>query len=291
MESVFILVPHHLHPVAAMREMQRLLGHQGLVTLLDLAQRAQQKLTQLQLHMRFDRLRGGTGANTADQIQPLQGGVLQDSVGWADRWFVVERNKKRRWSTLHAVAEKSRGRYPNHGEWLTVDDKAGPDYGAVFGKFLLPGTKAHHGDARSSLAIVVRCERAAHVRENAKGGKIIAGNVLALEWFGWFVAPVAADPDHALPGLEGGQLGETSGFSAKLLVLLIGEEGPVVLHAAVNAAILFVANPPQVCRVGYWQRLQQHCINQGEDRCGGAYAQRQGENRGRRESWRLGELT
>ena len=44
MQTVLVLVPHHLHAIATMREVQRLPGHQGLIARLYFAQRAQQKL-------------------------------------------------------------------------------------------------------------------------------------------------------------------------------------------------------------------------------------------------------
>jgi hypothetical protein len=35
-QAILVLIAHHLHAVAAVREMQRLLGHQRLVAFLDL---------------------------------------------------------------------------------------------------------------------------------------------------------------------------------------------------------------------------------------------------------------
>ena len=71
-QPVLVLVPHHLHAVSAVREVQRLLGHQRLVALLDFAQRAEQKLPQLHLHVRFHGLNISAWLNAADQIQPVK---------------------------------------------------------------------------------------------------------------------------------------------------------------------------------------------------------------------------
>src|ERR1700722_2520241 len=129
MQSVLVLVPHHLHPIAAMREVQGLLGHQWLIALVYLAQRTEQKLTQLHLHMGFHGLGIRARTNATDQIQPLQGGFLEERAGGGNQWLIVEGNKKSRRPALNAIAKESRGSNPDHSEWLSVDHDARPaDY-------------------------------------------------------------------------------------------------------------------------------------------------------------------
>src|SRR5436305_3324308 len=53
---------------------------------------------------------------------------------------------------------------------------------------------------------------------------------------------------------------------AQILIKGIAEYRPVILKAAFNAALINVANPIKLMRIGHRQRLQHDRMHQGEDR-------------------------
>ena len=73
-------------------------------------------------------------------------------------------------------------------------------------------------------------------------------------------------------------------------VLLGGEERPVIRHAAVDAAVLVIADANQFAGPRNRERFEQYGMDQREDGCGCADAQCQGKNGSDRKSWRLEKL-
>ena len=111
-------------PIAAMREVQRLLRHQRLVAFLHFAQRARQKLTQLHLHLRFHRGRVRARINAADQIQPLQAMLHPASCSSAKSVAPYGSAGRTAGGLLCTRSPKKPGGVmPNHREGLAVNHK------------------------------------------------------------------------------------------------------------------------------------------------------------------------
>ena len=67
-------------------------------------------------------------------------------------------------------------------------------------------------------------------------------------------------------------------------ILFGREQRPTILHSAVDAAVLVIANADKLTGVGHRQRLQQHGMYQRENRSSRANAQRQRQHRCDRKS-------
>ncbi len=104
------------------------------------------------------------------------------------------------------------------------------------------------------------------------------------------IAADAANAEGGAAGLEGGEILEAGSVVAELAILLGGEERPVVLHAAVDAAVLVVADADELAGLHHRQRLEQHGMDEGEDGSGGADAESQRKDGGDGKAGRLEEL-
>ena len=94
----------------------------------------------------------------------------------------------------------------------------------------------------------------------------------------------------AASGLKRGQLGELRRVLLHELVEGIGEHAPFVLRAALDAAVLPLADAVEAGRIDHRQRFEHDGVDEGEDRGRGADAERQGEHGGQGKDGRLTHL-
>ena len=80
--------------------------------------------------------------------------------------------------------------------------------------------------------------------------------------------------------LESGEFDEAGRVVAKRLVLVVGEERPVVLKTAIHAAIFHIAHAIQFARLGHRQGIEQHSMHEREDRRSCANSERQSQDSG-----------
>ncbi|HTS30200.1 MAG TPA: hypothetical protein VMH81_30220 [Bryobacteraceae bacterium] len=139
----------------------------------------------------------------------------------------------------------------------------------------------HHRCGRSARLVVRQREHAPGEGVYPKHREIVSRNVFRkVRLYG------LACPAHSQQGsrrLKCGQFFETKGVIPELLVKFVRDDGEFVELAepAINAAMGLVSQPVQLARIPNRQRLQQHRMNQREDRRGGADAE--GQRDGRRE--------
>ena len=91
---------------------------------------------------------------------------------------------------------------------------------------------------------------------------------------GRLAAPGAADSREAPPGLKRGELAEPRGPVPEGHVFVVGEQRPVVLQPAVDAAVLLVADAVELFGLGDGQGFEKHGVRQGEDGGGRADSER-----------------
>ena len=82
----------------------------------------------------------------------------------------------------------------------------------------------------------------AGVRTDAKHGEVVARNEFAPHRTRGFAGAGAAHADEIVSCLESGKFDEARSVIAKHLVLVVGEERPIVLKTAIDAAIFHVAD-------------------------------------------------
>ena len=104
------------------------------------------------------------------------------------------------------------------------------------------------------------------------------------------IAPHAAHPDQIASGLEAGKFPEAARVVAEGEVFVIRKQRPAVLKAAVDAAILDVADTIKFVWPDDGQGLEKHRMHQGEDGGGCPDAQRQGQHCGGAKTGSAGEL-
>src|SRR5262249_31915860 len=100
---------------------------------------------------------------------------------------------------------------------------------------------------------------------DAEHNKIISGYILSPLRLRRLIRPGSANPHQSTPSLESCKVGKARSVVAKSLVLVVGEERPVVLHAAVDAAVFFVTNAIKFARFRHRQRAQQDSVHECED--------------------------
>src|SRR6185437_10476260 len=99
------------------------------------------------------------------------------------------------------------------------------------------------------------------------------------------------DADLAAAGLKSGERKKSWSVVAELSILLGREQRPIVLHAAVDTAVLVIAHANELTRTTDRKGLEQHGMDKREDGGGGADAQRQRENGGKGEAGSFNELS
>ena len=282
-QAGLVFVTQLLNACAAGREMQRLLGDQRRFTGLQLGDGTQEPLLEFDLHVRFDLFGVGMRRDATDDVEPVLLGKIQNAAGAVDERFVGDGDPERG-RIFEAVAEKAGRRDANDGERLPVEADAGAYDGAVGAEFLLPGAIAEHGNGSSALAVVVGSDHAPGIGANPEHGEVVSGNVFAFHGLGGLVRAAATHADKVRAGLKRGEFDESLGVVAEGFVLVVGEERPIVLQAAVDAAILDVAHAIEFARLRHRQGVQQHGVDQSEDSGGGADAEREGQDHGRGEN-------
>ena len=124
--------------------MQCLFRHQGLGAVFHLALRAQQKLPQRDLHLRFHGFRIRARLEASNQVEPIEGGIIQQGIGGFKQRLGCQRDPERGRVALNAVA-KEPGRSDAHDcDRLRIDDEISAYDRAVSAEFLLPGAETHH---------------------------------------------------------------------------------------------------------------------------------------------------
>ena len=223
--------------------------------------------------MRTDLLRISTGRDAADYVQPILLREINKRRGAVDKILIRDGNPKRG-GIREPVAEKRRRRNSHHGERLAVERKIPADYGRVAGERLLPGAVADHRDWRCAFAIVIRHQHSSRVRPDSEHGEIISRDELAPHGLRGLAAAAAAHSNEVMSRLKRGEFDETGRVIAESLIFVVGEERPVVLQAAVDAAILLVAHAIEFAGFGHRQGIQQHGMHQRKNGCGCANSER-----------------
>ena len=125
---------------------------------------------------------------------------------------------------------------------------------------------------------------------DAKYGEVVSGDELGLNGLSGLTRPAPARPDQNASGLEGGEFEEARRVVAEFFVFVVGEERPIILKTAVDAAILDIAYTIELARLGDRQGVQQDRVDQGEDGRGRTNSERQSQNGRCSENRGVGEL-
>src|SRR6185437_11714466 len=172
----------------------------------------------------------------------------------------------------------------NYRERLAVDKKVRTHYRWVAAELFLPRAITHYRNRSRALAVIARLKKPALPRLKPERAKCIAGDKLRRKRLRRMIAPGAPYPDLRAPRLERRQARESRRMVPEFPVLFGREQRPAILHSAVDAAVLVIANADKLTGVGHRQRLQQHGMYQRESRSSRANAQRQRQHRGDRKS-------
>ena len=156
----------------------------------------------------------------------------------------------------------------------------------------LPGGIAENCDRCGSGDVIGGLEHASGVGSDAEGGEVISGNIFGAFRLGHAVADANVHP--VLAGLESGELLEFGCVVLYFAVEIVGEEievAVIVDKAAIDAAVVEVADPVEGGRIRYGQGAQQDRVNQGEDRGVRPNAEGDREDDRGSEAGRIGKLT
>ena len=161
----------------------------------------------------------------------------------------------------------------------------------ISAKGALRGLIAQHRHRRRPWLVVAHGQHTAYLRANAQREKVVAADILAEQRLAHSVA--AAHAIGVAPRLYRGQLLKLRRRLLQMQIKVIGidiEVALVVHVAALDAAVVLVADAIELFGIGDRQRLEQNALHQRKDRGVGPDAQRQRNDRCRCKSGRLAQL-
>ena len=236
-------------------------------------------LTEERGHARTGGVDGGAGAQTADDAEPCLEAV-DHGVGSEEDGLLIDGDPEVGGIAAEGFSEEAGRSDADDGDGVVADDEGGTDDAGVGAVLLLPGAVAEHGDGRGVGLIVRGRDGAAGECAEAEGGEVIAADHFFAEGLGNAVGLAAAHAEGISAGLEGGERGELGSVLLHALIEGIREEAPVVLSAALDAAVGAYADAIEARGVDDGQRLEHDRVNEGEDGGGGADAEGQSEHGG-----------
>ena len=205
---------------------------------------------------------------------------MDHGVGSGEDRFLIDGEPEVGWIAAEGFSEKAGRGDADDGDGVAADDEGGTNDGGIGAVLLLPGTIAEHGDGRGVGLVVGGRDGAPGEGAKAEGREVIAADHFVAEGLGGAVGFAAAHAVRPSAGLEGGEGGELGGVLLHALIEGIGEEAPVVLGAAFDAAVVAYADAVEASGVGDGQGLEHDGVDEGEDGGGGADAEGQGEHGG-----------
>ena len=209
-------------------------------------------------------IRLGSRPQAADDSQP---GVplLQERALTLQQRLLLKGYEDLRRVALQCFAIEAGGRDADDCEWMAIQHEARADDFGIGRIFLLPRAVAEHGGGRCRGLVIGGFKRAACKRLNAEGSEVVAGDELTAQRLGQLVG---LSPAHAVlrpGGLKSRQLFKFGRGDDKALIKLVRKQSPVILRAALDAAIIAVAHTIESSRIRYRQRLQHDGVNKRED--------------------------
>ena len=150
----------------------------------------------------------------------------------------------------------------------------------------LPGVMTEHDDGRRRRRVVVSREQAAAEGTDTERREVVARNVFGSQRTCRGVDPRAANAQCRAARLKGRQLIELGRLSLQPLEQRKREQAPAALRAAIDAAVIAVADAIEALRIRHGQRPQHDGVDEGKDRGRAANAQRQRQNGRGGKDWR-----
>ena len=247
---------------------------------------------ELEAHAGFDGRGRCARLDATDQRQPVGFVVCERGVAVEER-LGVERQKEVGRGAAQRVSEETRRRDAHDGERLVVQIEDAADDRRVAAEPLHPQAIAHHRRWRRSGPIIGRRQRAPGVGRNAEHREVIAGDALSRIGFGSLGLACAPHAKGALAGREGRQLRKARRPVAELREELVGDERKLLRLGVATpvAATRFPAQAIQLAGFPHWKRLQQHGVDEREDRRCRADAEREDQHRRDRERRRQSQAT
>ena len=158
----------------------------------------------------------------------------------------------------------------------------------------MPCVIAHHGGYGCALLVVGIRKEPARRRRKTKDAEVVAGDEGSHDGFRYGLGSGAADGNGppGVAGLHRGQLLELRQVLLEHVIGVCGEERvvPFVVPAAVDAAVVVVADADEGFGICYRQVMKQDGIDQREDGRVGADAEGEREQHGNGEPRRLAQL-
>ena len=244
-------------------------------------------MPQLDLYLCLDGRGLGPGRDASDQVEPLLFSELKKvAIGRCERRHQVDGQPKGGRRGAEALAVEAGRRNAYNGDRLAIDGEAGADDRRVASQFLLPGLEADDGGGRRALHIVGGPQQPSSIGAKAERCKRISGNEFTVPGLRGLIAAGAAHRHRMIGGFKGSEAGEARGVVAKLLVLRVGEQRPVIHRlgvlgkTSVPAALFVIAYAQQAGRILDRQRPEEHGVHQGEDGSSSPNAECEGKDGG-----------
>ena len=293
LQVVLVTVLHVLDTAAAGSEHDMGAGKNLLGALIGKCLERRKLLLEQRAGLGLEGGQRGSRLDATDDVGPLSVGIGE--VGCADdRIHRIHGKEVLGRIGIDAVPVKSLGRNTNDGGRLGIDVKRASHHARIACIILLPCVIAHHGGNGCALLVVGIHKEAARRRRKTKDAEVVAGDEGSHDGLRYGLGSGAAD-GNGPPGVAGLHRGQLFELRQALLEHVIGVGGkervvPVVVPAAVDAAVVFVADADEGFGIGYRQVMEQDGIDQREDGRVGADAEREREQHGNGEPRRLAQL-
>ena len=240
--------------------------------------------------------RAGTGSSrldATDDVGPLSVGIGE--VRCADDLIHRIHGKEVLGRIgIDAVPVETLGRNADDRGRLGIDVERASHHARIACIILLPCVVAHHGGNGCALLVVGIDKEPAGRRRKTKDAEVVAGDEGSHDGLRNGLRSGATD-GNGPPGVAGLHRGQLLELRQALLEHVIGVGGKervvaVVVPAAVDAAVVFVADADEGLGIGYRQVMEQDGIDQRKDGRVGADAEREREQHGNGEPRRLAQL-
>src|ERR1700691_4707480 len=233
---------------------------------------------------------GCAGTKPSDHAQPCLE-VMEEGVCSREGGLLIKRNPEIRRVAAQGLPEEAGRRDADDREGMSTEDEARADDFRIRAVFLLPGAIANHCNRRRRCLVVRGLEGASGEGAKAKGVEVVAADEFAPQRLGDAIALAAASADWSASSLKRGELFELRRVLLHELIEGIREHAPVILWAALDAAVLPVADAVETGRIHHGQRLEHYGVDKRKDGGRGSDAERQREHGGHGKDWGLTHLS
>ncbi len=233
---------------------------------------------------------GGALAQPAHDPEPRRHRLSHQRAAAGDERFLLQRQPQVRRVRPERIAVEARRCDADDRERMPLDDEARTDHRRVGAIDRLPRCVADHGNRGRRRAVVGWHHEPATEGPDAERREVAAGDPFAAQWTRCRIDVFAPDAERSNEGRKGRDLFELGRCGLQSFVQRERVHAPAFLRAALDTAVVVLADPIEALGRGHRKRPQHDRVHQRKHRGRAADADRQRRQHGDREQRCLTKL-